>query len=467
MNRQVDLRLLYKMPSRHCVCGKIASYRFPGQPCSHCASCKLPGMESKRRKCPCGTIPNFGYPGSPATYCVKCKTDDMVNVVTKKCLCGKQPCFGLPGKSATCCVSCKTTDMINVVATYCECGSNKTKSYAESMESKPTHCSECKADTMVCVYYKRCSCGSGVGMTFGFLGEQASCCGSCRQKGMINVKANLCPCGKQPTYGEDGKRPVCCFTCKEPHMVAIRKDLCPCGTRPQYGFPTDKKPSCCASCKTKGMIDIIAPHCLTEGCDTIVTDKFKGYCMKCFIKLFPDVTITRKYKVKENTVVDFIKELHTSDIIPSKFTIAYDKQISGGKSRRKPDVYINCEDHVVIVEIDEKQHSETEYQENDIERRRIQILYEDAGSRPARFLRFNPDKFVDSMKRKIPTCFQFDNSLDAHNAGVTDKVGWEYRLSVLKEYIIDAVNNIPDDPITIDYLFYDGCEYGLSPSTSI
>jgi hypothetical protein len=55
------------------------------------------------------------------------------------------------------------------------------------------------------------------------------------------------------------------------------------------------------------MINIIDNHCITYNCYTIITKKYKGYCFYCFVHIFPDEKISKNYKSKENTVIDYIK----------------------------------------------------------------------------------------------------------------------------------------------------------------
>ncbi len=32
------------------------------------------------------------------------------------------------------------------------------------------------------------------------------------------------------------------------------------------------------------MIDVVNQRCKKEGCDTLITKKYEGYCMPCFVK---------------------------------------------------------------------------------------------------------------------------------------------------------------------------------------
>jgi len=47
-------------------------------------------------------------------------------------------------------------------------------------------------------------------------------------------------------------------------------------------------------------------RCKTYLCETIIKNKYKGYCFFCFINLFPNEKNVLNYKTKEKTVSDFI-----------------------------------------------------------------------------------------------------------------------------------------------------------------
>jgi hypothetical protein len=55
------------------------------------------------------------------------------------------------------------------------------------------------------------------------------------------------------------------------------------------------------------MVDITHKKCKFAYCDTQVKNKYDGYCLSCFIHLFPDRPISRNYKTKERSVVQFVK----------------------------------------------------------------------------------------------------------------------------------------------------------------
>ena len=76
--------------------------------------------------------------------------------------------------------------------------------------------------------------------------------------------------------------------------------------------------------------------CKSELCETRVSNKkYKGYCLFCFIHLFPDEPNSRNYKTKEKDVVDRITKRYTN------FTWFADKKVQDGCSRRRPDLLLD------------------------------------------------------------------------------------------------------------------------------
>ncbi len=90
------------------------------------------------------------------------------------------------------------------------------------------------------------------------------------------------------------------------------------------------------------------PLCETQVCNR----KYKGHCLRCFVHLFPDEPVIRTYKTKETTVATFVKEKF-HDV-----TWICDRQIEGGCSRRRPDLFLDMGSHVVIVEVVENKYDE-------------------------------------------------------------------------------------------------------------
>lgn len=69
------------------------------------------------------------------------------------------------------------------------------------------------------------------------------------------------------------------------------------------------------------MINIKSKGCTYKDCNTLVQDKYDGYCFYHYRYLFPDKPISRNYKTKEFAVVEYVKST-----FPDKTWIA-DKEI--------------------------------------------------------------------------------------------------------------------------------------------
>ena len=111
--------------------------------------------------------------------------------------------------------------------------------------------------------------------------------------------------------------------------------------------------------------------------------KYKKYCLRCFVHLFPNEKVCRNYKTKEKAVNDFVMPFF------SHCTILLDKRIPDGCSLRRPDFLIDFGEHVLVLEVDENQHRGYTCQN-----KRICELSEDAGHRPITIIRFNPDSYT-------------------------------------------------------------------------
>jgi hypothetical protein len=176
--------------------------------------------------------------------------------------------------------------------------------------------------------------------------------------------------------------------------------------------------------------------------DTFANSKYKGYCFRCFINKFPNEKIVRNHRIKERLMTDFIKKIFKDE------KIIFDKQIIGGDSKRRPDVYIDKITHVLIVECDENQHNL--YDNEDV---RLIDLLKDIGKKPVVFIRFNPDKYINKDGKKILSSFKIDKTTGKLIIREHDE--WNNRLELLKESIIKWLTTIPYKELTNEYLFYD------------
>ena len=171
-------------------------------------------------------------------------------------------------------------------------------------------------------------------------------------------------------------------------------------------------------------------------------------------KLHDKMTNVRKKssnsQKSEPTPKKQIKEKHVADFIKDKFQgedIVFDKAINNGCSRRRPDIFIEKYTHSIIIEVDENQHHDYT-----CENKRMMELFQDLGSRPIVFIRFNPDEYINKNDESVKSCFKYHQTLGVPI--VSDETLWNRRLDALENIITFHINNIPLKEVTIETLFY-------------
>ena len=266
----------------------------------------------ERKMCSCGKVrPSFNLPGLKAEYCNSCKLDKMINVVDPRCVCGKltSPNFNYEGLKGRYCFDCKLDGMTDVRNPKCKCNNRPHFNY-EGL--KPMYCSLCKLENMIDLCHEKCFCKTSL-PNFNYEGLKAKYCSLCKVEGMVDVSH------------------IKCIICKK--------------IQPTYNYES-LKPKYCVKCKLDGMIDVWHTKCKTLYCEIRVQDKYEGYCFRCFVHLFPDRTISKNYKTKEFSVIEYI-----ITIFPD-FTWMSDKKIKEGCSLKRPDLFLDLGYQVIIIEVD-------------------------------------------------------------------------------------------------------------------
>ena len=194
------------------------------------------------------------------------------------------------------------------------------------------------------------------------------------------------------------------------------------------------------------MINVKNKMCKTPLCYTIVQDKYEGYCLYCFIHTFPDKPVSRNYKTKEYSVVEFVKNKFNN------FTWDEDKKIKDGCSKKRPDLLLDLGYQVIIVEIDENQHIDYDCS---CENKRTMEISQDLDHRPTVFIRFNPDDYLDNGKN-ITSCWG-NNKLGICVIKKSKQNEWSTRLNILENTIKYWTNpeNTIDKTVETIQLFYD------------
>ena len=237
-------------------------------------------------------------------------------------------------------------------------------------------------------------------------------------------------CDTRPNFGVPGsKKASHCAAHKLDTMVDVKHKTCifeECDTRPVFGVPGSKKASHCAAHKLDTMVDLKHKTCVSEWCSTRVGKRYKGYCMRCFVYLFPDTRVSRDYKTKERTVVDFLMTAFPS------VTWICDRRVSGGCSARRPDLLCDLGDQLLMVEIDENQHGAYDCS---CENKRLMELSLDLGHRPLVVIRFNPDQYVGVDGMNHTSCFGVDGR-GMVCVGKRKRDEWDDRLACLRDTVL-------------------------------
>jgi hypothetical protein len=386
--------------------------------------------KSTQAKCKfenCFKSPNYNYQGEKKRlYCNSHKLEGMIDVKNKSCEnigCIKLPVFNyINSQKPRFCNSHKLTGMVNIKDKTCE---------FENCTTIPI---------------------------FNYPDENfAIYCNKHKLTGMVDVKNKTCEninCYIQPNYNyKNETRARFCNLHKLENMVDVKNKSCEnkdCITIAHFNYK-GMKAKFCAVHKLKDMINITEKKCINSWCDNTLSRKknFKDYCRFCYVNMFPDQPLCQNYKTKESSVAQFI----TTNF--PNFTWNLDKKIEDGCSKRRPDIMCDLGYQVIIVEIDENQH--TDY-DCSCENKRIMQLSQDLGHRPIIFIRFNPDGYTKSNNEKITSCWGTDLKTGILKIKSNKKDEWNERLNSLKSQIEYWCNetNKTEKTIEIVQLFYDG-----------
>jgi hypothetical protein len=385
----------------------------------------------------------------------------MVDIISNRCIehnCYTRPTYNISTETkAIYCLNHKKDDMIDIIHHICiEPNCNKQSTYNVSTETKGIYCLKHKKDDMIDIIHDMCiesNCIKRANYNIS-TETKAIYCLKHKKDDMINVKSIKCSepnCTERAIYNiVKETKPLYCLKHKKDNMVNVKECIeIGCNTQPTYNFSTEKKAIYCLKHKKEDMINVINTMCKTPMCSILISNKkYKGYCMRCFIHLFPDEKVSFNYKTKERVVVDYILEYFKH----SNYTWVADKTINNGCSKRRPDLLLDLGYQVIIIEIDENQHNEYDCSCNN---KRIMELSKDVGHRPIIFIRFNPDGYLNN-KTKITSCWRIDGR-GICVVNKSKKEEWDFRLKSLSdqvEYWTD-IKNKTDKTVEIIPLFYD------------
>ena len=368
----------------------------------------------------CKSRPSYGNENT-VLYCTKHKTNGMVDNLHTKCSedgCSKIPCFNFEGqKQRLYCSQHAKGGMINVTARECiVAGCKKPPCYNYDGQTQRLYCKQHKLENMIDISYHPCEHdGCKIRPIFNFKTEkQGRFCKKHKQSGMVDIINNRCE--------YEG-----------------------CELSPIYNYKGELKRRFCSSHHLPDMINLTKNYCKTPFCETSVLPKYEGYCLRCFIHTHPDKPNARNYKTKEKTVVDEVLKSFPN------FTWIADKKIQDGCSRRRPDLFLDMGSHVIIVEIDENQH--TSY-DCSCENKRLMEISQDLGHRPVVFIRFNPDDYIDETGTKKRSCFVADKT-GIMKVAKSKQKEWSNRIDSLKSQIQYWSDHQTEKTVETIQLFFD------------
>ena len=253
---------------------------------------------------------------------------------------------------------------------------NNEPSYNFIGESIPSYCSSHKKNEMI---------------DFDKLRLNAKCCSNiCNKPGYKYFNMN-----KQVWY---------CKECTDKHRINVNDKKCNhpecsimfCG----FAYYDEKYPILCDKHKLPDMVNLKSKRCLEPGCDKhIETTKnklHKGYCSTCFHIKYPDEGCYKNNIIKERLIVNhIIKKISDYKFILNKCI---------GPKNHRPDVLLELDDRVIIIEIDENQHKWY----NTDELLRLDIIQK-AINKKVICIRFNPDNFIRDNVR-TSSCFKLNDN---------------------------------------------------------
>jgi hypothetical protein len=304
-------------------------------------------------------------------------------------------------------------------------------SYNLPNESIGKYCKKCSTDEMVDV--KR---------------PLQEYCKKCVEEFGIENRKKWIRASYSKNYGD---KPIYCKNHAINGMIDVISRLCKydgCTKQPTYNYSEYKYGIYCYNHKLDGMTNVSGKKCISDFCHHIPyyhnRFKYKGYCVYCFVNLFPDEPISRNHKTKERYIINHIEQNF------SNYDISCDKKIQDGCSKRRPDCLFDFGNFCLIIEIDENQH---QTYDTSCENKRIMEISKDIGHRPLTMIRFNPDKYINKDGKKVSSCFGI-NQLGL--CKVRNEKELQTRLDILYQTIQNCIITSPKKTINIIPLFMDG-----------
>ena len=413
----------------------------------------------------CTKQPNFGKVDDEfPTYCFTHKSEDMINIMSKKCEfngCPGRARYGYKGESPLYCiihkddhVSDREEPIINLIDKTCLIeGCDTYPKYNYIGSNTALYCSKHAATfpdknglPMINIKNKIC-CENGCYQQCSFaekIGDTPKYCSIHADSNMINVKIKKCStdeCDYEALFGYIYEKKIKCIHCakKENKKIAkinakIKKDQ-----KYRYLLTGNLKPKC----EQSGCI-LYATY--TDSQQKIPTfcyqhkkrgQKIVNYiaCKNCHEQpVFGHDTckICRsKDKYKKN------RELRIKEFLEGENIniLSHNKVLDISCVKRRPDFITFYNNKYIIIEVDEHQHK---YYKCTCEQSRMYEIHQMCNGYPVIFIRFNPDKYINSKGKKI--------------------VAYRGREAKLKKLFLKLIETEHTRGLYAHYMFYDGCD---------
>lgn len=311
---------------------------------------------------------------------------------------------------------------------------------------KMIYCKEHKSEEMIDLNARKCEIdGCNVQPVYAFENERAIRCNKHKEENMIDVRSMFCEvedCRIRASFGYD--RSERCSYHKEKDMNLVFKSLIcdnkDCFKYCCYGF-IEEKASKCFDHREENMINVISKKC--EKCKIKLSSlRYQPHCYTCFEELNPDNNRVIEYKTKENAFTLKLKELYKDSLLDCKIN---------SLSSHRPDFILFLTTHVVIVEIDERQHNRLNNHHYNIIKNtyRLECL-KSSIDLPLYIIRLNPDNY---RIHGVLTNGCFIYSKENNRPLVRIEEEYQLRLNKLLETVNKYVNLSVDElPTDKDYL---------------
>lgn len=457
-----------KDKNKQCLeCTTSACYGFLGdKKPTYCAGHFKVGMINiKMDRCEepgCGTGASYGIKGTwKKLYCKLHKKDDMVDISHKKCIiCEKKTAsFNIRGLfKPLYCGSCASDDMVDVRNKRCRfSGCDKHPVFGMPGTKTTLYCLDHKDEDMINIKQKKCKCCKN-GAAYGHKNGKPEYCKQHKTNGMVNLIHRKCQeCEKIPVYGIKGtKKGVYCVDHKKLDMVDVVNKRCECEdceTKAFYGYPGCKSQTCSPH-KKAGMLPFPSRKCIHESCSSPAIFGFceqkhcelhKGdgefnlverECISCGLLEVLDSSNRCHSCNPENAIrIQLSKQNKVKAfLLANNFTyLSSDKIIDSGEcGKERPDFVFDLGTHIIILEVDENQHSNIPHE---CEINRMINISQMFDGRNVKFIRYNPDSYKTDHIKYDPDS--------------------ETRLKFLGKVLTYFMNNPPQNFLEYVRLYYD------------